>query len=221
MTIVYQVSGAERKRLAQALGKILLWEPVYAGAPSFAYKVGNYTIDKDGTISCPASTTQDLANIIVAKLKEEGFTPESVVGDKLVVCIPVSLFTPEALDRLREIIGSKAVLFRRAFQTENVTFNLECDAVCFSWFHLHGIDGEGDAYSHFINALGRMARERQRITAKPYNGDNDKFAMRLFLVQLGLKGPKYKQTRKILLQNLSGNSAWRYGAPNTREEVAK
>ncbi len=213
MTIVYHVSGAERKRLAQALGAILLWEPVYAGAPTFAYKVGNYTVDKDGTISCPSSATADLVNVIVDKLKAEGFTPESVIGDKLVICIPASSFTPEALDRLREIIGSKAVLFRRAFQTESVTFEIEYGSVCFPWFHLHGIDGEGDAYSHFITALCKMARERQRIAAKPYAGDNDKFTMRLFLVQLGLKGPKYKQTRKILLQNLSGNSAWRNGAP--------
>ncbi len=214
MTIVYQVSGAERKRLAQALGKILLWEPVYAGAPSFAYKVGNYTIDKDGTISCPDSASEDIVNIIIAKLKEAGFTPESVMGDKLTICIPVSLFTPEALDRLREIIGGKAVLFRKAFQTESITFELENNSVCFPWFQLHGIDGEADAYGHFITALCKMARERQRITAKPYNGDNDKFTMRLFLVQLGLKGPKYKQTRKILLRNLSGNSAWRNGAPS-------
>lgn len=213
MTIHYNVTGSERKRLAQALGAILLWEPVYVGAPTFAYKVGNYTVDKSGAVSCPASASQEIVNQIIAKLKDDGFTPESVEGDAFTVSLPCDLFTPEALDRLREIIGGKAPLFSKAFQNEHISFEVEEDKLCFPWFHLHGLDGEAKAYSHFICALGKMARERRRITAKPYTGTNDKFTMRLFLVQLGLKGPKYKQTRKILLMNLSGNSAWKNGAP--------
>lgn len=218
MTIVYNVTGTERKRLAKALGAITLWEPVYAGAPSFAYKVGNYTVDKNGAVSCPASATQEIIGQIIAKLKEECFTPVSVEGDALSVSLPCNLFTPEALDRLREIIGGKAPLFRKAFQNEHISFEIEGDKLCFPWFHLHGLDGEVEAYSRFICALGKMARERRRITARPYTGTNDKFAMRLFLVQLGLKGPKYKQTRKLLLMNLSGNSAWKNGAPEEHRE---
>jgi len=219
MTIHYNVTGAERKRLAQALGAITLWDPVYAGAPSFAYKVGNYTVDKDGSISCPASATREIVEQIIAKLRAEGFDPISVEGDELVIELPRDLFTPGAMDRLREIIGGKTLLFQRAFQTESITLEVQEDKLCFPWFHLHGLDGEAAAYSHFVSALGRMARERQRITAKPYTGGNDKFTMRLFLVQLGLIGPKYKQTRKILLMNLSGNSAWKNGAPDRGGEA--
>ena len=73
MTICYNVTGSERKRLAQALGAITLWEPVYAGAPTFAYKVGNYTVDKNGAITCPTSATQEMIDQIIAKLKEEGW----------------------------------------------------------------------------------------------------------------------------------------------------
>lgn len=222
MTIYYNVTGSERKRLAQALGAITLWEPVYAGAPSFAYKVGNYTVDKNGAVSCPASASQEIVDQIIAKLKEEGFAPESVEGDAFTVSLPCNLFTPEALDRLQEIIGGKAPLFSKAFQNEHISFEIEEDKLCFPWFHLHGLDGEAEAYSRFICALGKMARERQRITARPYTGTNDKFAMRLFLVQLGLNGPKYRQTRKILLMNLSGNSAWKNGAPEEhRGEVSE
>lgn len=213
MTIHYNVTGQQRKKLAQALGAIVLWEPVYTGAPTFAYKVGNYTVDKDGSVSCPASATQDIVDQIIAKLKIEGFTPESIEGDALTIELPRDLFTTEAMERLREIIGGKALLFKRAFNAETISLDVQEDKLCFPWFHLHGLVGETDAYSYFVSALGKMARERQRVTAKPYTGTNDKFAMRLFLVQLGLIGPKYKQTRKILLMNLSGNSAWKNGAP--------
>lgn len=39
--------------------------------------------------------------------------------------------------------------------------------------------------------------------------------MRLFLVRLGLKGPENKVVRQIMLQNLSGNSSWKNGKPET------
>lgn len=217
MIIRYDVTGAERKRLAQALGMITCWEPVYTKAPTFAYKVGNYTVDKDGVIFCPESATQEIVDLLVERLKAKGFTPISIEGELLTMNLPRELFTPEAIDRLREIIRSKELLFRKAFQTDRILLEEHEDVLCFPWFRFQGIDGEVDAYSHFICALGEMARQRQRIIALPYAGSNDKFAMRLFLVQLGLKGPKHKQTRKILLKNLSGNSAWKNGAPSPAE----
>ena len=52
---------------------------------------------------------------------------------------------------------------------------------------------------------------------------NEKYAFRCFLLRLGFIGSEYKKERKILLQNLSGNSSWKNGAPekNTKnsEEV--
>lgn len=213
MIIKYDVKGEERKRLVQALGKIVLWEPVYEKAPTFAYKVGNYTVDKTGAIICPTAATKPIIDQIVKLLKEEGFTPTAIEGDALVITIPKDTLTPNALLRLRQIICSKAPLFEKAFQTKVISLEETDDKISFPWFTVYGEDGEAKAYSDFVFALCRMALERKRITAKPYDGNNDKFTMRLFLVQLDLKGEKYKQTRKILLRYLTGNSAWRYGVP--------
>ena len=41
--------------------------------------------------------------------------------------------------------------------------------------------------------------------------DNDKYAFRCFLLRLGFIGDEYKIARKVLLRNLKGNSAFRYG----------
>ena len=60
-----------------------------------------------------------------------------------------------------------------------------------------------------------MAREQKRVIPRIYPGDNDKYAMRQFLVRLGLKGKEYKETRKILFRNLTGNGAWRNGSPTS------
>lgn len=214
MIIRYNATGEGRKRLAYELGKITLWEPVYAKAPTFAYKVGNYTVDKTGAVICPTGMTKDVLDGLISLLKEQGFAPESVEGDALTISIPKDTVTPDALLRLKQIICNKAALFERAFQANIISLEESDDKISFPWFTVYGVDGEAKAYSDLVFALCRMAQERKRITAKPYDGNNDKFTMRLFLVQLGMKGDEYKQTRKILLRHLSGNSAWRNGTPN-------
>lgn len=219
MIIKYDITGSDRKRLVETLSKITLWGAVYEKAPTFAYKVGNYTVDKTGAILCPPTTAKVIIEQLVNLLKEEGFTPKSIEDDALTITIPKETLPPEALFRLRQIISNKATLFERAFQTSVISLEETDDKIGFPWFKLHGLEDEAKAYTNFVFALCNMANEKKHIISKPYDSDNDKFSMRLFLVQLGLKGDKYKSTRKILLMNLSGNSAWRNGVPKEKQKV--
>ena len=50
--------------------------------------------------------------------------------------------------------------------------------------------------------------------------ENLKYAMRLFLVRLGFVGDEYKQARKILLRDLSGNCSWKAGHAPEQHNVA-
>ena len=310
MTIICNVTGGERKRLAQALGAILLWEPVYQGAPSFGYAVGNYTVDRNGTISCPDSATPEIVSQIISKLTGEGFTPEvsghtipaevpaetpdvapeaeaeampeaeaseanvgaetpdtaaetagegpsvgipetaepevnqsaaaSATEDdhpvenaadesnaettedetKLTVSIPRDKLPDDALARLRIMVSNKEVLFKRALLVDALPIEASEDMVSFPWFTLTGTAGEGEAYAQFITCLCKMAVEQTRVLDKPYDGDNDRFAMRIFMVRLGMKGTQFALARKLMMKNLTGNSGWRYSAPpkNAEEE---
>ena len=56
-----------------------------------------------------------------------------------------------------------------------------------------------------------MAKDAKRVSSKPTETDNDKYALHCFLLRLGFIGKEYKTARKILLRNLTGNSAFRYG----------
>ena len=268
MTINYNVTGAERKRLAQALGEILRWEPVYTKAPAFAYVINKYTIDKNGVISCPDSAMPEEIERIIETLKEQGFVPQDEVNDTaeppaetpdvlpeveddanpegdesevtegdispdtaeeteaaatddthFVISLPRSELPDDALGRLRQIVANKEALFKRALLTDSLTINVTDDEVSFPWFTLTGADGEANAYSQFITALCRMAKTQTRILDKPYDGDNDKFAMRIFMVRLGMKGSEYALARKLMMKNLTGNSGWRYGAPPKMPEA--
>lgn len=55
-----------------------------------------------------------------------------------------------------------------------------------------------------------MARDAKRVSSKPTETDNDKYAFRCFLLRLGFIGKEYKTAGRILLRNLTGNSAFRY-----------
>lgn len=80
------------------------------------------------------------------------------------------------------------------------------------------LDGDTvSAYTQFIAALCKTAREKKRITAKVQDEfENPRFTMRVWLIGLGMVGDNYKLARKLLLQNLAGNAAWRYGAPDKK-----
>ena len=64
-----------------------------------------------------------------------------------------------------------------------------------------------------------MSKEQERISAKERPTDNEKFTFRVFLIRLGFIGDEYKTTRRILLRNLSGNSAWKNGVPKKEAEA--
>ena len=50
MEIKFNCTGTERKRLAQAIGMIVEARPEYQFMPTCAYKIGQHTLDKNGTL---------------------------------------------------------------------------------------------------------------------------------------------------------------------------
>ena len=50
MTIRYKAAGKDRKRLAKAIADHLERELEYMGAPTFAYRVDFYTIDRNSNL---------------------------------------------------------------------------------------------------------------------------------------------------------------------------
>lgn len=295
MMINCNVTGNERKRLAQTLGEILSTEPVYTKAPTFAYVLGDYAIDKNGAISFPESAMPVTVAEIVAKLTDAGFSPvlsqdeapddsseempgaasaeipaetpdvapeaetgaipqdevtEAAEGDispdvaaseeampegspkedaptedqddsRLTISIPRAKLTDDALARLKIMVTNKEVLFKRALLTDDLPIEATDEDISFPWFTLTGIDGEVEAYTQFITALCQMAKEQKRVLDKPYDGDNDKFAMRIFMVRLGMKGAQFALARKLMMKHLTGNSGWRYEDSATKPQDRK
>ena len=131
--------------------------------------------------------------------------------DSLSISLPRSLFTEAALQNLDALLLSKGRLIRHAFDIREATYTLTDDRITFAWLHGTITDETAKAYAEFISKLCLMARTQKRVTAKEKIVDNEKYAFRCFLLRLGMIGNAYKQSRKILLQNLIGSSAFKSG----------
>ena len=56
MEVHYDVEGSARKALASAIGEIIGTYPSYQAAPSFAYIIGEYTLDRNGVLTGPRNS---------------------------------------------------------------------------------------------------------------------------------------------------------------------
>lgn len=140
--------------------------------------------------------------------------------DSFSISLPRSLFTEAALQNLDALLLSKGRLIRHAFDIREATYTLTDDRITFAWLHGSITDETAKAYAEFISKLCLMARTQKRVTAKEKIVDNEKYAFRCFLLRLGMIGSAYKQSRKILLQNLTGSSAFKSGHRKEDEDHA-
>ena len=230
MEIRFNVTGAERKALVAAVSELSGWEAVYKKAPTFAYVVNNYTIDKDGTLIFDERTDANSAAELLVQLAERGFvsedsfvvetpTDEPVVEitaddapDRLVIEFPLNGFSELALCNLEKLVASKSALIMKAVGAVSLTIQREADRLCFPWFTLGASENEVKVYTQFIAALCDMAKTQKRIVATEKAVDNEKYAMRCFLLRLGFIGDEYAEARKLLLSRFSGSSSFKSGA---------
>ena len=71
-------------------------------------------------------------------------------------------------------------------------------------------------FTELAAKMNQQALDQKRIQAKAVNEENEKYALRTWLTRLGMNGPEYKETRRILMKNLSGNAAFRTDADKQR-----
>ncbi|MBF1688914.1 MAG: virulence protein [Selenomonas sp.] len=178
--------------------------------------------DGENEASC-ADTGADEPIQTEAAVEEAVPTEEATAEadeDGLSISLPRSLFTETALQNLDALLLSKGRLIRHAFDIQEATYTLTDERITFTWLHGTITNETAKAYAEFISKLCLMARTQKRVTAKEKIVDNEKYAFRCFLLRLGMIGSAYKESRKILLQNLTGSSAFKSGHRKEAEDHA-
>lgn len=99
-----------------------------------------------------------------------------------------------------------------------IEFDYENKKISFKFINEEADEKILESYTQFIELLDQSAKELKHASAKVSITDNQKFTFRVFLIRLGMVGDEYKIARKILLKNLEGNAAFRYGKPKKNIE---
>ena len=163
----------------------------------------------NASISVPITghTVQTLLNLIcmihsrgalLSKATQGNFSADKALIDALGSTTFNSIH--ELIAYIREWNETNPPLTGITFDSETITF-----------------DGFGEApdadyvqtYMKLAAAMNQMALMQKRVQAKDVDDTNEKYAFRIWAIRLGLNGAEYKEDRKRLTENLSGNSAFR------------
>lgn len=216
-----------RKELVTAIGEILEVKPKYLGMPSMAYEIDYFIVDKDCVLVFDDRADSEEIENLLDSLAEKGFMaketsshievqrPKESEELGLTVAMPRDYFNDKTLENLKSLIENKSYLIKKALGLKDLPLEIDEEKINFPWFEVKPEDSDTvTAYTHFIYSLCEMARNQKRVNTKMKEVENEKYAFRCFLLRLGFIGDKYKLERKILLQNLSGSSAFKGGIKN-------
>ena len=220
-----------RKEAVKAMERMLSIHSKYMGPPTFAYAVGDFTVDRDGNVECPDAGQLEEMKL---KLQAEGFGNGEVRRTE--VEVPAQTMTEDALRNLINMIHSKQYLLEKAlgYRAFNIPDTLveaaaEKGADILSAIAQHsptGITVENGAinitgfpdggYDALARAMIERASAHRWISPDETIEENEKYYMRAWLVRLGFGGKDGKEMRSMLLKNLKGHSAFRTEADAAR-----
>lgn len=219
------LNATERKPLVKAISELTGEKAVYMKTPTYAYKIGDYTVTREGNLEMPDGLDAETLQQLKEAIESAGFqmddieVPETTAEDSsedeitgICISMPRSLFTDTNLENLKNIIAAKRSLICKALGTDDLPIEITDTKVSFPWFPGQPDPDSVKAYDTFICKLCEMARNMKRSSATEKPVDNDKYAFRCFLLRLGFIGAEYKTERKILLKNLTGSSAFKSSA---------
>ena len=138
--------------------------------------------------------------------------------DRFTVSIPADRLSPDALARLRKLIVSRHRLFCDALNAAELLVEEQDGKIAFPWFEQTEDEEERAAYTLFIERLAELSNRLKWAAYAEKDAPNEKYAMRCFLLRLGFIGAEYKDARAVLLRNLQGSSAFRYGSMPSHTE---
>lgn len=243
MEIKYNVMGARRKEMVSIISRITEVRAEYKGAPSFGYQIGDFTVDRNGTLIFDDLTDLKLSKKVIDELENQGFNAEQNERAEILetteteqveteeqpsveFSTPFNQSNTLAIENFIRMLYSKQYLINKALGTEVIKISEEVanmgaaeiltadiKGIKFSHetitFEYPKADEKLNAYTDLLNKVWKVAVESKKMQAKYSEPENEKYYFRAWLVRIGLGGNDGAETRKALLKNLKGHSAFR------------
>lgn len=227
MKIFYEVDN--RKPLVKAISEFTGEKSRYLYTPTYAYRIGKYTVNKHGSVLCDDETDRKELKALVKFLAEKGFTPKQEISleeepeaeeeppeteeaptaeeTALEVAFPLERVN---LGNLENLLEAKGALIQKALGISDTDIETDEEKVSFPWFKAEDAPLP-ETFLKFLTALCQMSLTQKRVSSKAKAVENEKYAFRCFLLRLGFIGKEYKEDRKLLLKNFTGSSAFKNG----------
>ena len=215
-SFTYQIETAEGTYTIDRAGKITTYEGNEVELETLLNgRIEEETVESTTfEVSVPmdghsGTSLRNLVNIIYSKQnlikKSLGLTINIIEDD---FCIAVNKAKYETLEGFKTAIESLG-----EEHCPGIAFNFANKIITFKFFEGETSPEKIQAYTQFIELLNQSTKTLRHASAKANETDNDKFDFRVFLIRLSMVGDEYKVTRKVLLKNLEGNSAFKNGKP--------
>jgi len=144
---------------------------------------------------------------------------DNELPDTITVEIPKNGLTNTQVQNILKLAESKRSLLTKALGApleiydtgENVQFVLPYSEEA----------GLAEIHSQFATAMVKYVRKHQRVAATERKVESEKFALRAFLVKIGMNGPEYSACRKWYCRNLSGNASFASNAKYTAMQESR
>ena len=230
----FKVVGLERKTVAQIIAVATNHPVKYAGPPTFAYEVGEVLIDRGGMITIPFDET---IAIILSALHENGTEPDGdaaitiAMGEHTGVSLRNLINLIYSKDELlRNSLGRDEPLlpftlielinsvkleqvedFKECIEgqdTGGIKFDFINNTLGFNFYKATLDIEQVKTHLAFSTLLEAQAIKQKHSSVQQKKKGNEKYAMRCWLLRLGMIGDDYKVERKILLEKLTGNCSF-------------
>lgn len=233
-----------RRKMVQDIAEFTGEELRYVGPPTFSYTVGRLTIDRDGVITSETEEGEDLltqflqekgyleAPVDEVKIEIPADTGDGKFLQNLLAMIHARAYLLNQITRYETFAVSDSLLEKleqlpeeNAYETFQTLLTADTEGlkglmvedgkVTFA-FPLSPDSAKNKAYAELAEKIIKRVKEAKRVSATPVVEENEKYYLRIWLVQLGMAGAVNKESRKALLAGLKGHTAFR-----TKEEAEK
>lgn len=211
----------------------------YLGAPTFAYQIGAYKLLRNADIDCISPPDESflqhlresgfLENSITAEGISIPFTTTDPRSRMNLICMlsmraklinkaigqdNAFIIRKGFLQKLKDHNPATLDEFRAEMAHLDAGRNLRGvhildDRVIFTGFPDTASDAEQQAFRDLATCMVRSSEAQRWVKAASDDIVNEKYAFRVFLVKIGMKGKEYDMTRAILIERLSGDSTYR------------
>lgn len=228
--MIIRTDAENRKEVVKAVEQAAGVKLKYLGPPTFSYTTEGITVDREGNVDAQIKTCEIrgelerralLEDTVSITVPTEGFTLAGYISFVNLVYSKQKLLnasigaegfhvSDEVILNIKENNPQDVSYIRDLLSREGECggFVIEDEGIRFTGFEY----GEGEELVAYCTVAAMMvahAREHSRTHAKLTTSENEKYAMRIWLNQLGLSGKGGKDTRAVMMKRLSGSAAFR------------